>query len=170
MAQDFSDFRPSRLWKRLPQERRLAAAEPFWEDEQSTEQQAEAIAAIAAHMKFRTKSILALPAEKRIKYLATLPTISDAIVARALVAYHLEHQRPMMSAFLDMLGIAHDNGLIADEIVTKPDDERLRGAGAELATKFPVDDVSLYFATLISQDPETWGGLQPLVGQSLVSR
>jgi hypothetical protein len=120
-------------------------------------------------MKFRTKSILALPAEKRIKYLATLPTISDAIVARALVAYHLEHQRPMMSAFLDMLGIAHDNGLIADEIVTKPDDERLRGAGAELATKFPVDDVSLYFATLISQDPETWGGLQPLVGQSLVS-
>ena len=49
MEQDLSDFRPTRVWKRLSPERRLAAAEPFWNDEQSTEQQAEAIAAIALH-------------------------------------------------------------------------------------------------------------------------
>lgn len=168
MEQDFSDFRPTRVWKRLSPERRLAVAEPFWSDEQSTEQQAEAIAAIALRMKFRTKSVLALPIEKRVKYLSTLPTISDAIVARAMVAYHLEHQRPMMSAFLDSLGITHENGLIADETLPKQDDDKLRTAAAELATKFPEDDVSLYFATLVAQDPETWGGLaehcQSLVG------
>src|SRR3954464_5079306 len=115
MERDYSEFRPSRVWKRLSPERRQAAAEPFWQDEQSTEQQAEAIAAIAGHMKFRTKSVLALPAEKRVKYLSTLPNISDAIVARALVAYHLERQRPMMGAFLDLLGITHENGLIAED-------------------------------------------------------
>ncbi len=120
MEQDFSDFRPTRVWKRLPPERRLAVAEPFWDDEQSTEQQAEAIAAIALHMKFRTKSVLALPPAKRTKYLSTLPTISDSIVARAMVAYHLERQRPMMSAFLDSLGIAHENGLIAEETLPDP--------------------------------------------------
>ena len=65
MEQDFSDFRPTRVWKRLTPERRLALAEPFWSDEQSTEQQAEAIAAIALRMKFRTKSVLALPLAKR---------------------------------------------------------------------------------------------------------
>src|SRR5262245_22152445 len=117
MERDLSEFRPTRIWKRLSVERRTAAAEPFWSDEHSTEQQAEAIAAIAAHMKFRIKSVLALAPEKRVKYLATLPTISDAIVARALVAYHLEHQRAMMAAFLDSLGIAHENGLIAEETV-----------------------------------------------------
>ena len=58
MEQDLSEFRPSRLWKRLPVERRIAAAELFWDDEQSTDQQLEAVAAIASHMKFRTKSVL----------------------------------------------------------------------------------------------------------------
>ena len=110
-------------------------------------------------MKFRVKSVLNLPPEKRTKYLATLPNISDAIAARALVSYHLDRQRPMMGAFLDALGIAHEEGLISDEQVAKPDDEKLRSAAAELRTKFPPEDVSLYLATLVSQDPDTWGAL-----------
>ena len=137
----------------------MAAAEPFWADEQSTDQQIEAVALIASHMKFRTKSVVGLPPEKRVKYLSTLPTISDAIVARALVSYHLERQRPMMSAFLDELGITHENGLIADETVPAPSPETLSAAARSLAGKFPVEDVRLYFATLVSQDPDTWGGL-----------
>ena len=140
-------------------EQRLRAAEPFWKDEQSTDQQVEAIAAIASHMKFRTKSVLNLPAEKRVRYLASLPTISDAIAARALIAYHLEQQRPMMAAFLDSLGIAHEDGLIADDTVAKPDPAKLATAAKDLASKYPAEDVALYFATLVSQDPETWGEL-----------
>jgi hypothetical protein len=159
MERDLSDFRPVRVWKRMTAEQRLAAAEPFWADEQSTDQQIEAVALIASHMKFRTKSVLGLPPEKRIKYLATLPTISDAIVARALVGYHLERQRPMMSAFLDELGITHENGLIAEETVAAPDAAKLSAAAKALAQKFPVEDVRLYFSTLVSQDPDTWGGL-----------
>ena len=113
--------------------------------------------------------MLALPPEKRVKYLSTLPTISDAIVARALVAYHLERQRPMMAAFLDTLGIAHENGLIAEETLPK--------TGRRQAQAPPPPNwrrssrprtSSLYFATLVAQDPETWGGLaehcQSLVG------
>ena len=159
MTQDYSEFRPSRLWKRLPAERRLSAAQLFWMDDQSEEQQIEAVAAIAAHMKFRTKSVLGLPVEKRSKYLATLPAISDSIAARALVNYHLAEQRPMMSAFLDSLGIAHEDGLINDESVSKPEPAKVRSAAAELVSKFPPEDVSLYLATLVSQDPETWGDL-----------
>lgn len=170
MERDLSEFRPSRVWKRLPAERRLAAAESFWADEQSTEQQAEAIAAIAAHMKFRAKSVLALSDEKRIKYLTTLPTISDSIVARALVAYHLDHQRPMLGAFLDALGIAHENGLIAEDTVPKPDAGALRAAAADLATTFSAEDVWLYFVTLVSQDPDTWGELADIAQSLVVSR
>ena len=159
MTRDYTDFRPSRLWKRLPAARRLAAAELFWTDEQSEEQQIEAVAAIASHMKFRTKSVLGLPLEKRSKYLAGLPNISDSVAARALVSYHLSQQRPMMSAFLDALGIPNEEGLINDETVTKPGPDALRAAATELGTKFPPEDVSLYFATLVSQDPDTWGDL-----------
>lgn len=143
-------------------DRRIAAAGLFWSDEQSTEQQVEAVAALATHMKFRAKSVIALPLEKKAKYLATLPTISDPVAARALVSYHLERQRPMMAAFLDGLGIAHEDGLINDENVSKPDPEKLRTAAAELATKYPREDVELYLGTLVSQDPDTWGALAEL--------
>jgi hypothetical protein len=164
MDRDLSNFRPSRLWRRMPVERRIDAADLFWNDEHSSDQQLEAVASIASHMKFRPKSVLGLAPEKRAKYLATLPTMSDAIAARALVNYHLERQRPMMGAFLDLLGIAHENGLINDENVAKPDAAKVKAAATELATKFPADDVSLYFATLVSQDPETWDALVDIAG------
>jgi hypothetical protein len=162
MEQDLSAFRPTRIWKRLSSERRIKAAEVFWSDEQSTEQQVEAVAAIATHMKFRTKSVVGLSLDRKAKYLATLPGISDTVAARALVSYHLEHQRPMMGAFLDSLGIAHEDGLISEGNVTAPDAEKVRAAAAELAEKFPAADVGLYFSTLVSQDPETWKDLVAL--------
>lgn len=162
MEKDLSAFRPTRIWKRMSPERRLKAAEIFWADDESTEQQVEAVAALANHMKFRTKSIVGLPLERKAKYLAALPAISDTIAARALVSYHLEAQRPMMAEFLDALGIAHEDGLISDETVPKPEPDKAREAAATLAAKYPADDVSLYLCTLVSQDPETWDALTEL--------
>jgi hypothetical protein len=163
MDRDLSNFRPSRIWRRMPLERRIEAAGLFWNDEHSADQQLEAVASIATHMKFRAKSVLGLPAEKRSKYLATLPNVSDAVAARALVSFHLERQRPMMGAFLDLLGIAHENGLIGDENVAKPDAAKVKEAAKQLATTYPPDETQLYFATLVSQDPETWEALVDVV-------
>jgi hypothetical protein len=162
MTQDYSAFRPARIWRRLPVERRTAAAELFWNDEQSAEQQVEACASIATHMKFRVKTVLGLPVAKKTQYLVRLPNITDAVAARALVNYHLGGQRPMMSTFLDALGITHEDGLISEEAVVKPDSDRLRAAAAGLADTYPAEDVSLYLSTLVSQDPDTWGELAEL--------
>ncbi len=147
----------------MPAELRLEAAELFWRDEQSTEQQIEAVTAIASHMRFRPKSVVSLPLDRKARYLSGLPGVTDTIAARALVAYHLERQRPMMAAFLDSLGIAHENGLIADETVATPDPEKLRAAAADLSARFPQEEVSLYLSTLISQDPDTWGELAEIL-------
>ena len=146
----------------MPAARRIAAAELFWSDEQSAEQQVEACATIATQMKFRAKSVLGLPVDKKTKYLVGLPQVSDAVAARALVNYHLALQRPMMGDFLDALGVAHEEGLIKDETVVKPDSEKLRAAVDQVAAKYPADDVALYFSTLVSQDPDTWGELASL--------
>jgi hypothetical protein len=159
MDRDLSHYRPSKLFRRMPMERRVEAADLFWNDEHSADQQMEAVASIATHMKFRPRSVLALTPERRAKYLAQLPNVSDAIAARALVNYHLERQRPMMAAFLDAIGVAHENGLISEENIAKPAPETVKAAAQELASKFPADDVSLYLATLVSQDPETWDAL-----------
>src|SRR5262249_60551478 len=151
MDRDLSNYRPSKLWRRMPLEQRIDAAALFWDDEHSAEQQVEAVSAIASHMKFRPKSVISLTPERRAKYLAQLPAISDTIAARALVNYHLERQRPMMSAFLDLLGIAHENGLIIEEKVAKPDASKAQQAVKDLSAKFPPDEVSLYLSTLVSQ-------------------
>ena len=107
------------------------------------------------------RASLALPVEKKAKHLAGLVQVSDMLAARLLVAYHLEHQRPMMGAFLDALGIAHEDGLIKDEIA---EGARRRDPGqrasAALVAAYPKGDVARYFWTLLWQDPETWGGLQ----------
>jgi hypothetical protein len=121
-------------------------------------------------MKFRAKSVVGLPLEKKARYLATLPVVSDTVAARALVNYHLARQRPMMAAFLDSLHIAHEDGLISEDNMTKPDKAALTAAAADLAARFPREDVSLYFSTLVSQDPDTWGGLAELTPESSPAR
>jgi hypothetical protein len=151
--------RPSQLWKALPAERKTQAAEAFWRDDNAAAEQAEAIAAIAQRLKFRAKSVVALPIEKKARYLLGLVGISELVAARLLVAFHLHYQRPMMAAFLDALGIAHEDGLIADEQLEPPSAERLKTAADTLRASFPTEDVSLYFSTLMWQDPDTWGAL-----------
>jgi hypothetical protein len=68
----------------------------------------------------------------------------------------------MMGAFLDALGIAHEEGVIQAEDV-KPDVEKLAPAVTQIAGAYPQEDVSLYLNTLLCQDPETWGALRPIV-------
>jgi hypothetical protein len=151
--------RPSQLWKQLSAERKTQAAEAFWSDSNASVEHAEAIVAIAQRIKFRPKSVIALPVEKKARHLIAVGAMSELVAARLLVAYHLSHQRPMMGAFLDALGIAHDEGLINDENVEAPSAERLEQAARALAAAFPADDVALYLSTLMWQDPDTWGGL-----------
>lgn len=151
--------RPSQLWKQLSPDRKLLAAEAFWSDENAALEQAEAIAAIAQRIKFRPKSVVALPKEKKARHLVALGNVSELVAARLLVAYHLAHQRPMMGSFLDALGIAHENGLIEADDVPPPSPERLREAAEAIAGQYPAEDVALYLSTLVWQDPETWGGL-----------
>ena len=151
--------RPSQLWKTLPQDKKLQAAEAFWTDQEAGMEQAEAVALIAQKIKFRAKSVVSMPADKRARHLASFPNVSELVAARLLVAYHLAHQRPMMGSFLDAIGIKHDNGMIADDEMKAPEAETLRKAATTIAGQYPKDDVALYISTLLWQDPETWGAL-----------
>ena len=153
---------PSRLWKQLTLEQRTRAARAFWEDPEATDDQLQAALLIAQQKKFRPKTVVGLDVDRKARHLATLGTVPDQIAARTLVVYHLAEQRPMMGAFLDALGIAHENGLIQEDSV-KPDPEKIAPAAAELIKQFPADDVRLYLTTLVCQDPETWGSLDETV-------
>jgi hypothetical protein len=144
---------------------RRQAAEAFWHDRDSIVEQAEVMALIARKLNFRFKSVQGLPIGRKVAHLMALGNVSDGVAGRLLVTYHLNAQRPMMAAFLDALGIPHENGLIAQDETPKPDANQLETAAASLRAAFPDADVDLYFSTLALQDPETWGGLNRVVAK-----
>lgn len=151
--------RPAALWKQMTDAQRQDAAHAFWTDRESMMEQTEVLALMARKLNFRFKSVQALPVEKKIKHLMAMGNVSDAVAGRLLVTYHLTTQRPMMAAFLDALGIAHENGLIGENDVNRPDADALSAASQTLRAAYPPEQVDLYFSTLRLQDPETWGAL-----------
>ena len=153
-----STLTPARLWRRMTPDQRIRAARAFWAEETATDDQIQAALLIAQIKKFRPKFVLGLDDERRAKHLASLASMPEALAARALIVYHLAEQREMMGVFLDALGLKHDNGLI-EEDEAKPDPEKMDAAVAAITAKFPAEDVSLYLATLVCQDPDTWGTL-----------
>ena len=150
----------------MPIEKRVAAADAFWRDEQGMEQQAEATVTLARRLNFRAKSLASLPIARRARHLASVADLSDTVAGRALVAYHFTAERPMMTAFLDALGITHEDGLITAEEVPQPDPTKLVGAVAALRGAFPEDTVDLYLRTLVALDGDTWSGLDALLPAS----
>ncbi len=115
-------------------EQRLGAARAFWQSEEAADDQVQAVLLIAQHKKFRPKTVMALDEERRAKHLASFPSIPETMAARALIVYHLAAQRPMMGAFLDALGIAHEEGVIQAEDV-KPDADKLAPSVEQIARR-----------------------------------
>jgi len=155
-------MRPTALWKEMSPEKRLVASTAFWNDEHGRDQQVEVIVALARKLNFRPKSVPSLPLERRAKLLAGMD-VSDAVASRALIAYHLAAERPMMAAFLDALNIEHDNGLITAEEVPTPDKAKLAEGVKTLKSAFDADAVSLYLHTLLLLDGDTWAGLAEIL-------
>jgi len=160
MSDSSSSPQPAQLWKQMSETQKLRAAEAFWRDPEGIEQQTEATVLLAQKLKARPRYIQGLPVEKRAKHLAHFPGMPDLLAARMLVSYHLAHQRPMMSAFLDAVGITHDNGLITDDPKSPVTPEQVSAGRAALEGTYLAEDIQLYFATLLAQDPETWAALR----------
>ena len=153
---------PARLWKKMTVPHRQKAALAFWQADEAVDDQVQAAMLIAQQKKFRPKSVLALDDDRKAKHLASMPNLPEQVAARALIAYHLEEQRAMMGAFLDALGIAHENGVIKEDEV-KPEQAKLAPAVDAIEKAYPAEDVALYVNVLLCQDPATWGSLRPIV-------
>ena len=151
---------PARLWKRLSFEERQRAALAFWREENSADDHLQAVLLIAQQKKFRPKTVAGLDEARQARHLASLGSLPEHLAARALVAFHLAERRPMMGAFLDALGIAHENGVI-QEGETSP--TRVAPAAAALARGFR-RRVSPHLARC-SVRTETRGGLQWRAGR-----
>lgn len=156
-------YRPLRIWRSMTAEARKAAALAFWTSENVKDvEKAAAVDALATAMRFRPQSIRQAPPERRAGFLAGSHALNDSVVGTILFIYHMDKKVPMMSDFLDALGINHEEGRIDDE-VKPPTEEALSKAVTTLLEKHDRAEVVTYMEVLLSQDDGTWAGLIPVL-------
>jgi hypothetical protein len=150
----------TRLWKHLPPEERLAAASAFFA-EPPAELAGAALGALVKARHLRPQAARALPAEAQARILATVLGPGEPLAQGLLVSLHLAHRRPLLRAFLDALGLVHEDGVLKEE-----DDsgapvavQKAKAAVAALAS-FPSAEVRTYLNTLWLQDAERWAALE----------
>jgi hypothetical protein len=150
----------TRLWKRLSREERLTAAACFWHESPEA-MGGVAFGAIANARRMRPQAARALHEEARTNALAGILDPGESLAASLLVALHLGSRRPLLTAFLDALGLPHDNGILREEEgeASPPSAEATARAVAALSA-FPSHEVETYFNTLWLQDPERWAALE----------
>ncbi|HXK11043.1 MAG TPA: hypothetical protein VMT70_15450 [Vicinamibacteria bacterium] len=148
----------TRLWKHLPPEERLAAATAFFA-EPAPELASAALGALVKARHLRPQAARALPADARSRILATVLDPGEPLAQGLLVSLHLAQRRPLLRAFLDALGLAHEDGILKDDAAEPVPLEKARGAVAALAA-FPAGEVRTYLNTLFVQDKERWAVLE----------
>lgn len=149
-----------RLWKRLSREDRAEAAAAFWKAPPQ-EALGLALGAIVKSRKVRPQVARSLSDEERSRALASVLDPGEPLAASLLVALHLGPRRPLLVAFLDALGLPHEDGVLAEEAdKAPPPAAEAVGAATEALSAFPKGQIEVYYNTLWLQDPERWAALE----------
>jgi hypothetical protein len=156
-------FEPTatRLWKRLAPAERKASAESFFAQPPS-ELLGTALQAIVKARHLRPQAARRLRPEEQARILAGILEPGEPLAAALLVALHLKERRPLLAAFLDAVGLPHEDGLLKEEADQAPPltEEKAREGVSALRAAFPADQVRTYLNTLWLQDPERWRALE----------
>jgi hypothetical protein len=150
----------NRLWKTLTaEEKSLAAAEMVKDPTPLI--RASVIAVVADARKMRPIAAKKLPPEVQAKIVATVRDPGEILASSLLVALHLGPRKPMLIAFLDALGLPHEDGVLKDESTEPIPLESLQKACAALSSESP-SAVRVYLNTLWLQDGERWAHAKEL--------
>lgn len=155
----------ARLWKSLDREARERAAEAFWE-RPPEDAAATAAREIVALLKIRPQAFARLEPQARVRALARLAQPPETVADALLVALHLAERRTLLGAFLDQLGVPHEEGLIEEDVEIDPvDAPRARAALAGLREAWEPAAIRLYWNALWLQDRERWAGLAEIADE-----
>lgn len=148
------------LWKALTPAEREGALQSLIEDKESRQYLVQYVRSLPRFKAFRPQAVAKLTDKELISAIASSAGLTQDMIRSALIGMHLPGRAAMLGAFMDSLGIAHENGLIADGVaVSLPAHDKLAAAVTKLTTEYPPRDVAIYLLSLLAMDPETWGAL-----------
>ncbi len=111
---------------------------------------------VAKVMKFRPHAIKKLPMPHRAKRAKRiLESGANAELCYELFgSYLIKEHKELVTGFLDLTGVEHEDGMIQNIDAAKPDGGKISSALEELDGKFTPDDVTLYLSICAEQWPQ----------------
>jgi len=154
---------PYAVWDLMDDDDKKAAAVAFWNGADRESRSALEVA-LAAELKFRQRSVRQLTADKVAGRLVRLAdSLPETVLFQYLFHLHMDQRRPLMVAFLDEVGLPHDNGALdLPDDFEGPDAAKVEKAGRNLADS-KGGEALVYLATLMVADADFWSGLEPVL-------
>jgi|SRR5688572_8542505 len=88
---------------------------------------------------------------------------SNSLAADNLIRnWLLKKHKPLLTEFLDSLGIKHDNAVV-EEVPKTMEDTKLKQAADHLLSKHPPEVVALYLHAFNSMDDAKWSNLEEML-------
>jgi hypothetical protein len=86
----------------------------------------------------------------------------ELIAANVLREWLMKQQTPMLSDFLNALGVPHKDGAV-DDLPATVDDEKLRVAVEGLLSKYPAEEIAIYLNAFYTMNDVHWPNLESML-------
>lgn len=121
---------------------------------------------LAPHMRLRVPKVLEMPKVERHalwQQILSQPLMEN-LSFNLLSCWLVATQQPLLCAWLDAVGIAHDaRGYFERGLETEPDTARLQGAIDQLLSKFDPKQVAIYLRVFNQIDSIQWNNLEKVL-------
>ncbi len=134
------------LWNALNAREREAAAWAYLRAEESDRGWLSRVVAEARH--FRPATVHRWSDGKIVAAMRSVPLQEPSVAIMLLNTHHLPGQLPMVSAFLDALGVPHEDGVVDDFALIDGDDEDVRAVAKDIAKDHGLRSVAIYLLAL----------------------
>jgi hypothetical protein len=143
---------PEALWKRLPASTQRAMAQLTLEKHRGTYLAAALTRSLAEASKTRIEVFARKPVQDRLRALRGVPLAQARLWIRDLLAqYLLSEHRAMLEAYLDGMGVPHNEGFVEDDFEGSIETEAALSSAAALLDRFGLQDVALYLTFMLAE-------------------
>ncbi len=156
-------MKPNQIFAAMPQDRCEHVISQISETSPDTFKQIVMSAAIA--LNFRPQYLLKQPASSQIRSLRrALARVASGRLAEELLAiYFLKCHLELLTEWLDLLGLKHEEGILQDDVIESPDPSDLQKHVATFRAVSEDADRELLLQTFSAQTVIDWPALDVLV-------
>jgi hypothetical protein len=121
--------------------------------------------AAASILKFRPKFLLKQPLAKRMASVrgAMARPSANSLAEELLAVYFLKCKLSLLTEWLDLMGLEHEEGILTQEEVPCPEATELEGKVGEFRAKDDDDDRTLLLQVFSAQSAIEWPALEQLL-------